>query len=517
MNDRSARKLSGLALAVVVAGAAVAAAFLHRRGHLTGDDFALYINQARALFEGNIANVISDNRFLWENSTAVTPQMYPWGFPILLAPFVRFFGAAAYDRMAYLEVACLCAWLVLFHGIVRRRAGRIVALAIVALFATAPVYLVHTDQLLTEFPHMMVTAVVIWWLDRVMARHRLTVATTNELVTLGLLAVAAYNVRREGLALVAVIAAAQLVDVAAARRTAGAAAATTQWLRSLPWRTLLLPHAVFVAAAALFQFLLPSTLIPDNDNSIGNIPTRLLNLDARDYPHRLTEQLGLDGHPLLGLVLLGLAGAGALVACIRRPRHNVPLATLMLTTMLIVGTHFRMVERYYYQVTPLVVFFVTMLAVSSGELLARGRRRALAAPRMLAVLAVAPVLYVTAIHVWTLPSHVDAAQRYNDTGSVQSGGLTWRTEPAFDAIVNYTDIDDKVVYYRARAMTLYTGRRGVQTQLVSKAQRLGDWYLEALWTANDYSQLRVGIDELLSRDWKIVWENEHWRLWRIPD
>ena len=90
-------------------------------------------------------------------------------------------------------------------------------------------------------------------------------------------------------------------------------------------------------------------------------------------------------------------------------------------------------------------------------------------------------------------------------------------EPAFDAIVNHTDIDDKVVYYRARAMTLYTGRRGVQTQLVSKAQRLGDWYLEALWTANDYSQLRVGIDELLSRDWKIVWENEHWRLWRIPD
>ena len=59
-----------------------------------------------------------------------------------------------YDRLKLVEVAALCVWLVLVHGIVRRRAGRIVALALTAVFATAPVYLLHTDQLLTEFPHM---------------------------------------------------------------------------------------------------------------------------------------------------------------------------------------------------------------------------------------------------------------------------------------------------------------------------------------------------------------------------
>ncbi len=47
-------------------------------------------------------------------------------------------------------------WLVLVHGIVRRRAGRLLALAITAVVATAPALLAHTDQLLSEYPHAAV-------------------------------------------------------------------------------------------------------------------------------------------------------------------------------------------------------------------------------------------------------------------------------------------------------------------------------------------------------------------------
>ena len=89
--------------------------------------------------------------------------------------------------------------------------------ALKAVFATSYVYLEYTDQLLTEEPHMLAVAVVIWWLDRVMDRSRLTSATTRDLVILGLLAVAAYNVRREGLMLIFAIAGAQLVDLGARR------------------------------------------------------------------------------------------------------------------------------------------------------------------------------------------------------------------------------------------------------------------------------------------------------------
>ena len=52
-----------LTLGLVVGGAVVLAIELHRRGHAQGDDFALYLRQARSIFEGDIGAVVADNRF----------------------------------------------------------------------------------------------------------------------------------------------------------------------------------------------------------------------------------------------------------------------------------------------------------------------------------------------------------------------------------------------------------------------------------------------------------------------
>ena len=75
----------------------------------------------------------------------------------------------------------------LAHGVVRRRAGRVVALAVVAVLATAPVLLAHTDQLLSEYPHAAALALFLWWLDRIKAQRPLIGASTRQLVVLGML------------------------------------------------------------------------------------------------------------------------------------------------------------------------------------------------------------------------------------------------------------------------------------------------------------------------------------------
>ena len=113
--------------------AAAVAIALHRNGHTQGDDFALYLRQARSLFDGDVAQVVADNRFTVINSGgAFSPIAYPWGWPLLLSPFVHLWGFD-YDRLKLLEVAAFCVWLVLVHGIVRRRAGRLLALAVTAV------------------------------------------------------------------------------------------------------------------------------------------------------------------------------------------------------------------------------------------------------------------------------------------------------------------------------------------------------------------------------------------------
>ena len=126
--------------------------------------------------------------------------------------------------------------------------------------------------------------------------------------------------------------------------------------------------------------MLPSTLVPDNGNSRRYIPTRLLSLD--DQPTDPAPS-AVPGAPRrqLGLTSAGVRADHHLPPRRRdrrlreSPRLNVPLA-VMPTTMLVIGTHFRMVARYYFQVTPLIVFFVTMLLVyAAGARPAVARRR----------------------------------------------------------------------------------------------------------------------------------------------
>ena len=282
----SSRWLRTLALGVIVIGSGVLAVQLHRNGHTQGDDFALYLRQARSIFDGDIGAVIADNRFAVLNSDpAFSPLMYPWVWPLLLSPFVNLWGLD-FDRLKLIEVAVFMAWLVLLHGIVRRRIGRLAALAIVAVIGTAPLYLAYTDQLLTELPHLAAVAVVIWWYDRVRMRSTLLSATRSDLVVLGALVTLTFNVRREGIALLAVIAVMQLYDVVASTERPRSLASMAATIRT-GWQTLITPYLSFAITATLFQLLLPTALLPDNGNSSKFIDDRL-----GEYPGILADQLG---------------------------------------------------------------------------------------------------------------------------------------------------------------------------------------------------------------------------------
>ena len=334
------------------------AILLHRNGHARGDDFALYLRQARSLFDGNIAEVVADNRFAVINSTgAFSPYAYPWGLPLLLAPFVHLWDLD-YNRLKLVEVAAFCIWLVLVHGIVRRRIGRILALGVTAVMATAPALLSHTGQLLSEFPHAAAVAVVIWWLDRMRTRGLLITAATGDLVVLGVLITVAYNFRREAIVLIGAVGVVQLVEIAGRLRH--------ERFSTIPWRNVAIPYVSFAASAAVFQLLLPSMLFPDNGDNPGYIDDRL-----GGYPRVLTQHIGIGSHPAIGVVILALAVVGAVIGIRRRPGLDGPLAAIAGLSAITVSTHFRMVGRYYFQITPWVLYFAPSRSPqpspSSGE------------------------------------------------------------------------------------------------------------------------------------------------------
>lgn len=514
------RLWSGLGLGGVVVLSATLAVLLHRNGHTQGDDFALYLRQARSLFDGDPAEVVADNRFsVITSGGAFSPIAYPWGLPLLLSPFVRFWGLD-YDRLKLVIVAVFCVWLVLVHGVVRRRLGRLPAVVIALTVGTVPLLLTHTDQLLSEFPQAVAVAVVVWWIDRIRTRPGdpacgragwLIDASRRDLVVLGILVAAAFNFRRESLVLVAAVGVVQAVELLAAvrqRRRAGAAVLSFSWL---PWRAVFLPHVAFAACALAFQVLLPTMVLPDNaDSGPKHIADRL-----QDYPRFLSDQLGLFPHHGIGIAVLVLAGLGVVVGVVRRPRLDGHLAVIAVLSVLAVSTHFRFVSRYYFQVVPWVLYFGTvavwfLLGVVQRWWTSRWVRRAVLA------LAMVPLLILLGVHANKLPSRVSAARDFDADGRLQVGPAHPTFVPLFEAVSAETRADDVIVYFRARTMTLLTDRRAIQTTSMDRAEQHGDYFAMQRWS--DFYEPAIDELDAIKRGYVAVWQDANWILYDLhPD
>ncbi len=479
-------------LSAVVGAVAIG---LHRTGHSWGDDFTLYLRQAGSLLDGNVGQVIADNHFNVDNAAkpGFSPYVYPWGFPILLAPFYRVFGLD-YAALKLVEVASLLGFLWGFHGIVRQRMTRWLAFVTVASIGTTLAYLIHTDRLVSEFPYMAVVTLTLWWLDRLRRNHRpLDAATRGQLVVLGLLAMCVFNVRREGLAIVAAIAVAQLLDLRGRWRTADRAQVAT-------------PYIAFIGSVIVLQFLLPSALAPQYEGSGLHQTWSKLQGPFRTA---FADQLGFPDLAGVGLLLVFLlVVAGVVIRLWKSPSTDAPLATFAIGSMVIVGMIPAVADRYLLAITPFAVYFATQ-ALSAIPLPRRGSHQQLGAWLATALLAA-----VTFVHISDLPSAVSAAQTFNDSGKVVDGPQAPYAQAAFAAIRTYTHQDDVVAFFKVRALTFFTDRRGVQSDNLEIVRQRADYLM--MRRSSTFSQPLVDDAEAAAMNWVEVWSDSDWVLWRLP-
>ncbi|MGA1345992.1 MAG: hypothetical protein ACO35E_08490, partial [Ilumatobacteraceae bacterium] len=136
-------------------------------GHGWGDDFALYINQARGLADGTLWDVVADNRFALSNSAYATfsPVAYPWVLPLLLAPIVTLFGID-YPMLKLVGTFAFAASGVAAMILTGRRAGRVAAGLVSAMVVLNPWFLRAPGAVLSALLFMALVLIAIAALDR---------------------------------------------------------------------------------------------------------------------------------------------------------------------------------------------------------------------------------------------------------------------------------------------------------------------------------------------------------------
>jgi hypothetical protein len=462
---------------------------LQYKGQSWGDDFALYVRQAKSLYEGNIGQVIADNHYnvLAAAKPTFSPFVYPWGWPIILSPFLRIFGLD-YAKLKLVEVALFAGFLWVFHELIRARANRWVAFGVVASLGTTLVYLQHTDQLLSELPYMFAVVVTLWYLDRVRRRHHwLQYARRQELVTLGLMACFVFNTRREGLAMIAAIVVAQAVDLRG------------RW-RGADRRLVATPLVTFLVATVLFQLLLPSALIPEYKGSgLGQTWKKLQGPFRTAFMHQLGMH-ATGGFALL--VMFALVVVGIVVRVRRAPERDAAWVVFAIGSMTIAGTIPAVSDRYLMGVTPFALYFAAQ-AIAAVRL-----------PHRLGPwVAAGALLSLTVSHLPDLSKQVSHMQRLADRGQLLIDGPEQPyAKAAFDAVRTYTHMDDVIEFFKVRDLTLYTDRRGVQSGILSVIRARADFYL---MRKGGGGGVLVTPADGASMGWTIVWQDPQWILWKV--
>lgn len=510
------RLLGSRTLVFVLVGALlfVLARSLQEPGHGWGDDFALYINQARGLSDGTASTVVADTRFAIDNSaySSFSPTVYPWGFPALLSPVLAT-GGIDYDALKLVPTLSFVGGVLVLYLLLESRLSRLEAVAVAAFFGLNVWYLGRTDQVLSDLTFWFLMLLTLYVLDRRVRAGRLLVG--NGALAAALCAFAAFNVRREGVLLLGALAAAQLVAVVAERRSG------RPTFDRARWQAVLLPYAVFATGAVALQLARPAPILNPSED-VGESGLQHVGFNVDFYYGPLTELLGLKdagpGDPTLYgstalasvvlAVVLGLAVVGVVVALVHQPGRDVHLVmALVLITMAVLTQPFRE-GRYLITLVPLLLYF--MLRGARTLLGGNGRRRPLGV-----VAAALPTLLLVPMFVPLVADTKHAFDYHREYEFVSWGPVSPDAQGLFVAVETYTDPRDVVVFFQARTMNLYTRRRAIQGNSIPMMVERGDWY--AMSRDSDYIQTPLTDEQAAELGFEKVWENPSFVLWRIPD
>lgn len=470
-----------LLLAALLLLSAVLGFSMFTIGHDWGDDFAAYILQAQSIVQGNMAGEVARNTFtIQESSFRPGPQAYPWGYPLLISPLVALFG----PKITPLKLVNLPFFLLAvlaFYLYIRPRMLRLSALSLAAALALSPALLLTFDHIQSDMVFLALSSLVLLLLKRYQQ------ASPLYLGMIGILIAAAFNVRTNGILLLAAVFFSHGLTRAAFQN----------------WKRNLIPYA-----AALAGILLSWLVFPGGQESYFAHYSELFSLERLMV--NIVYYLTLPGlffqHLAGGQVFFWLVAGLFVLGLWQRRREELPvLAYFFLTLFIFISWPERQGLRFVYPLLPFFLYFAWeggewlsgWLTAKLGQAWPGGLHQGLwmiiAAASLLASLQFAQPLFT-----------------YKDI----SGPYDPFSYEMYEFIREETPEDAVIIFFKPRAMRLFTDRDTFLTDQCADLPK-GDYVV--INEKGAVNQLNPGQIEACTGDFTLepVFNNRRMTVYKI--
>lgn len=455
--------------------------------HDWGGDFSLYISQARALIDHNLEQILKINGYGVKNSTYpyYSPVLALWGWPILLALPVKVVG---YNYVWYkFYVMCFFIGIVsLSFALLKKKIGVIPGLLISLCLGLNPILIFHTQSILAGFPYLFFLLLSILLYEYLEQRAGVK-------IWMSILAAFVFFftsiIRSEGVLL---IGAATIVFILGYIKSGY----NKLYFKKNSW-FLILGLAFFVYHT-IYSIIFPTTPTSHIEHfKLVNLNTILSNVMncVNSISHCLSSYLGFLFTSLsIPLVLVGLYTR-------RKKDVLIVIYLIMHLTLLIIWPHHE--PRYIYMLIPFYFYFLYVGLLSlKMKIKFKDFKISFAVVSLIILSSLLSIDYYKNIISKSWKS------------KIIEGPETKHATDMFSFINANTSMNDVIVFFKPRVMSLYTGRKSlIVHNEVSKIKEKGN-YVVIHKGMGDNLQLSTLINS--HPDWlNMKYENNQFLVYKV--
>ncbi len=414
-----------------------------RNGHGWGDDFSLYIAQAKVICEGGFNQLKAEQTFIQTNSGYMLgPDFYPWGFPVLLAPAYKVFG---FNLMAFKVVTFLwfplLLWLLYFSfkNELEDKTG-----LFIGLFALSPVIFDFRDTIGSDIPFMFFSMLGILMIRRIIAKDYFFSNEAFSYLFLGFLIFVVYSIKAAGIVLLPVLMFTQIYEGMVKKEE-----------RKIPLIKTLLPYLTFGVLLILYSVISGySDSSYANQLDLANIYYHLqfnffyyLNIPAEFFDAPVLNNFST--------LFWGICFVFVVFGIVDIKSRDIPLlfyVVFMIGILLIAP--YQAGVRYIFPILPVLIYFL-ICGICSFE-------------KRVFLQNISGILLFPVLVFFMYGILLQSTEALLHRDKVWEGPFDKEGKEIMDFVSNNTTPDDVIIFYKPRALRLLTGRKSFVVRKISE-------------------------------------------------